>query len=295
MPTNLGSAELRAMGRNVLSQAIFSARTTQAAVLDEIREATAAMLEGRENLATGMLRLRELYGKMGYTAEGGFPQDAVGTVEPALAGTLQDLSSRRRRRLVIDTNYRIAANQAFVEKGMTPDAVRQYPAWELVRIGARRVPRGKVMTKAGLEDDPGEDWPSRFQAAGGEVILGRMLALKGSPVWQNLGDGAGGFTDTLGNAFPPFAYQSGMGIREVSRAEALEMGTLEEGSEAEVMRPDLAASLRTAGKGLSAETIALFKDTLQKDLATGRVSLADKVKAEAAKALRQYHESVDGK
>lgn len=288
MPTSLGSAEIRALARNVRSGAIFSARTTQARVIEELREQLDAMLAGQANLADAMLRMRGIYAEMGYTPEGGFPQDEPGTAPPAEAGTLRDLGSAKRRRLVITTNYRMLANAAYIEQGSTPDALRQFPALELVRIGARRVPRGKKMTKAGLEDDPGQDWPSRWIAAGGEIILGRMMALKGADVWQQLGDGAGGYDDTLGNPFPPFAFNSGYGVREASRAEALEMGVLEEGGEAARMDADLAATLRTAGAGLSDETVKLFQKTLKKEAKTGRVSLADKIKAEAAQALAGY-------
>ena len=51
-----------------------------------------------------------------------------------------------------------------------------------------------------------------------------MVALKSSPIWQALGDGVGGFKDTLGNPYPPFAYSSGMGWTDISRRECAELG-----------------------------------------------------------------------
>jgi len=56
---------------------------------------------------------------------------------------------------------------------------------------------------------------------------GRMAALKSSGIWQALGDGAGGYLDTLGNPYPPFAFNSNMWTRELSRAEAVELGLIE--------------------------------------------------------------------
>lgn len=60
-----------------------------------------------------------------------------------------------------------------------------------------------------------------------------MVALKNSGVWEALGDGAGGYEDTLGNSFPPFAFNSGMDCDEVSYQECVELGLLEEGEEVE--------------------------------------------------------------
>lgn len=47
-----------------------------------------------------------------------------------------------------------------------------------------------------------------------------MVALKSSPIWAAIGDGAGGYQDTLGNAYPPFAFGSGLGWLEADAAES---------------------------------------------------------------------------
>ena len=80
------------------------------------------------------------------------------------------------------------------------------------------------------------DWPTRWQAAALEcgdmdalavfAKTGRMAALKASPIWQSLSDGAGGYRDTLGNPWPPFAFNSGMGVEEIDLDEAREMALL---------------------------------------------------------------------
>ena len=51
-----------------------------------------------------------------------------------------------------------------------------------------------------------------------------MVALKGSPIWAALGNGAGGYRDTLGNPFPPFAFGSGLAWADISRDEAIKLG-----------------------------------------------------------------------
>ena len=110
-----------------------------------------------------------------------------------------------------------------------------YPAWELVRYEERVEPR---------------DWEQRWRlaaqvvgdarAAGALELHGRMAALKESDIWQALGDGEGGYTDTLGNPYPPFAFNSGMWCDDVSREEAEEMGLLESGQEARPAKLSLA-------------------------------------------------------
>ena len=53
-----------------------------------------------------------------------------------------------------------------------------------------------------------------------------MVALKSSGIWEALGDGAGGYDDTLGNPYPPFAFNSGMWTQDVSRADCESLGLL---------------------------------------------------------------------
>lgn len=119
----------------------------------------------------------------------------------------------------------------YAKEGGDADVVEAYPAWELLRVYDRDVPRGFRQVKGTLVPAPGEDWESRWTAAGGELINGRMIALKSDDIWQRLGDGIGGYTDTLGNPFPPFAFNSGYDVNNVSRAECLDLGLITEETE----------------------------------------------------------------
>ncbi len=125
------------------------------------------------------------------------------------------------------------------------DTVEAYPGWELLRVYDRDVPRGfKIGTKGELVEDPEDAWPARWRAAAEgledeDAIIGiletteRMIALKSSEIWQRLGDGVGGYDDTLGNPFPPFAFNSGFDVNEVSDKEAVELGLLGANEQAE--------------------------------------------------------------
>ena len=130
-----------------------------------------------------------------------------------------------------------------VAMNLDPVRVDEFPAMELLRVYDREVPRGEKRVKGVIVPDEENSWQERWKAAcddsGDEdaasafEATGRMVALKSSDVWQSLGDGAGDYDDTLGNAFPPFAFQSGMDWDEVSRADATELGLIDEGAEAQ--------------------------------------------------------------
>jgi hypothetical protein len=115
------------------------------------------------------------------------------------------------------------------------DELDAFPALELLRVYDRDVPRGEE--PQGVRAD--NDWPSRWTFAAREsgdtdalrmlAQHGRMIALKASPIWQSLGNGAGGYTDTLGNPFPPFAFNSGMDVDGVPRAECEALGLIQPG------------------------------------------------------------------
>ena len=121
--------------------------------------------------------------------------------------------------LFFDTHSTMAHAKDLVE-AETPESLDQFPAWRLERYSSRRIPR--------------QDWAARWKAAGdacGWEGASRtdMVALKKSPIWQALGEGAGGFRDTLGNPYPPFAIGSGLDWTEVNREDAAAMGLYGDG------------------------------------------------------------------
>lgn len=291
VPTALSSADLRELAAEVKRAALFSARMTQIRPLQALLEGLNAMLEGKGNVADAKLLMTEVYAALGYDPEaGGFPQDKPGTVPPALRGSLRDLSSQKRMELTITTNYRMVANEAFVTRTTEDEQRRhQFPCYELVRIGPRRTPRGFVRRKGALTPVPGEDWPARFVAAGGELYERgtRMIAPKGSDVWIKLGEGAGGYKDTLGNPFAPFAFGSGYGLREVPRAECLLIGVIEEGDEAARMPVTLQKALKAQAKQIDPKILAQFDDLeLEDDGEWLRLAREKRAKAEAAYQMR---------
>lgn len=119
-------------------------------------------------------------------------------------GGITDPGSTKRAALITDTNAAIAAGQARHAVDTTEGAQLAYPAWELVRIETRRLER---------------NWKPRWIAAGGTLTGDRMIALKDSPVWARL--------SRFGNPYPPFDYQSGMGVRDISREECIALNIIQ--------------------------------------------------------------------
>ena len=219
--TDLGSADLRGLSRELLNRSIFSARVTNADFLSEVGVAVDDILAGRTNMAQGRWRLLRKLKELGYDPMTGFPGD-MANVPPAERGSLQDLSSEGRLDLILETNVRMASNYARMLAGNTPYALHAYPAWELVRFFHRDIPRGSPDShSAGW----GRRWSDALESVNGEGVADKLLiARKDSPIWQALGDGDGGYTDTLGNPYPPFAFRSGMAWKPVNRAQCITLG-----------------------------------------------------------------------
>jgi hypothetical protein len=250
LPTNLGSGELRQLDAAIKRQSIFSARTLSEYYLGKIKNTVESIInpkqverEGNDqtvtegfNPATARQELRSVLQQLGYSPAAGEE------------GTIKDLASDGRLQLVVNTNTQLAQGAGAFIKSNDPDVVDEYPAWALVRFEDREHPRN---WDGDGEEKKGSPFGSRWMLAAqtcGDVdaarILdstGRMVALKSSDIWQALGDGAGGFEDTLGNPFPPFAFNSGMWTQDVSRADAEELGLLDKGEKAEPAALDLAS------------------------------------------------------
>ena len=222
LPTSLDTAGLRELAAELRRNAFFTARGTSVAFVSAIKQAVERMTSGEWNEATARAYLLEVIRGTGYTPEGGYPDAAPGSVPPALKGTIQDLSSWRRIDLIVRTQLELAQGAGLQMAGHTEERLAMFPAWELIRE---------------LEVKDARDWPARWIIAGGRPIpesypknahhyVGKptgMIAFKGDPVWGELGSSEN-FSDALDTDHPPFAFNSGMGWREVSARQCRDEG-----------------------------------------------------------------------
>lgn len=199
--TDLSSRQLReAWDAKIMDHALTSARTTSQSYLEAVKRELVDIASRQVNPLVAETRLKATLQNLGYRPEVGFP-DASGRVPPATPGSMRDLSSSRRIQLIIDTNEKQARSLGQIAASESPEALMTDPAWELRRTGARKKPRG--------------DWRRRWDEAGKAcgwkgAAHTRMVALKTSPIWQKLAEGAGGYKDTIGAPYPPFAFGSGL-------------------------------------------------------------------------------------
>ena len=118
---------------------------------------------------------------------------------PDNPGTMQDLSSDQRLRVVIDTNAKLV--EGYGRYMWQMQHRRTFPYTELYRREQRREPR---------------NWPSIWAKAGGRMTAGRFLASITSRIWGKISD--------FGHPWPIFKFGSGMWTRMVTRARADQLG-----------------------------------------------------------------------
>ena len=221
MTTTLGTAGLREKGAQILARAVFCARGSNAIFISGLKTIIDDLTAGDISEGQARTAIWESLKAIGYTPEGGFPDAPPGEVPPALKGTLQDLLSFRRRDLIVRTQVELMRGAGQQTRGHTPDRLRAFPAWELVRVADRNATRHWGGVEMGSEKDALTE--PRWTIAGGRLAAGKMVAFKGDPVWGELG-AYDNFKDALGVDHPPFAFESGMGWREVSADEAARLG-----------------------------------------------------------------------
>lgn len=205
-----------------------------------LRAVTDNLLEGIRSIANPVQVMRDGVA----VTEGATRSSLTGDIHQLLAdfGTPQALAESLNLNFKINTAVKVSRGAGHFLTDQTD--VDEYPAWELHRLYDRKVPRGFKQTKAGLVPVPDDAWDDldgrwvRACIAANDIqalrvfqTTKRMVALKSSGVWSALGKGAGGYTDTLGNPFAPFAFNSGYGTDGVPLKECIELGLLEKGEQ----------------------------------------------------------------
>ena len=204
--SNIDSREWNSVQAGLRDRAFFSSQVAEHQFLDAFRTGSAAHAAGAADISKIRMVIRDYLTRKDYR-----PTDDI-------RGTIKDLTSKARLDVIIKTNVATARGFVRYANGMSPGAFAAFPAMKLLRIRQRK---------------QGRAWDARWKAAGDSVgwkgatpDFGTRTALKDSPIWQALGEGAGGYRDGLGNPYPPFAWGSGVGVVDVSRKEAIELGLI---------------------------------------------------------------------
>lgn len=138
-----------------------------------------------------------------------------------------------------DMNVQKAREYARYVRGQDTGALDMCPAQDFARVKSHRVPRA--------------DRPVCWRVSSGEIRGGRMAALKSDPVWEKL--------SRFGRRYTPIDYGSGMGMEDIDRDEAGELGL-----EAEV-------SLYRIPEGMPEEIV---RETFDARIEGGKLKMCDK-------------------
>ena len=193
--SNLDSRQWNSIQAGLRDRAFFSSRVAKANILDALQRKAAEHADGHTSISEIRKRMRQDLERMHYTPEAG------------AEGTIRDLYSKARLDVIVKQN--VATARGFIRwaEGNEPGAYAAFPAQEFKRVHPRKRERGAAY------------WQKRWTDAGGKFHGGRMIALKDDPVWVRL--------SIFGTPYPPFDWGSGMGVRDIDRKTALELGLID--------------------------------------------------------------------
>lgn len=190
----------------IKDRAFFSSRVESVRFLDVCRSKIADLLGNVRNSDGALTSRAEVVSSIMRAArEAGITSGS---------SSISDPGSEARANVIIDTNAGLAAGYARLEMDSTLGARIAFPCYELVRVEERNVPR---------------DWRSKWVSNGGRLYQGRMVALKDDPIWTAI--------SRFGCPYPPFDYNSGMGLDDVSHEEAVSLGVIKEDYEPQEKSP----------------------------------------------------------
>jgi len=230
-------------------RAQFSATITSAKLLQAIQDRLQAQIALQRERLTGdkdalfdrssfIDAIRDLA-----AAEGLAPTD------PAKQGTIQDITSIPRLGLIFDIQTQQATGYARWKLDQSPGALIAFPAWRLVRERAAKVPR---------------DWSARWAEAGDAIawqdaLPSPWVALKTSPIWAKL--------SRFNTPWPPFDFNSGMGLEDVDYDEAVSLGLVKSGELPKpTAEPDFNDQLRASVTNLDTDLIARLQRVFGRQL-----------------------------
>lgn len=242
VPSWARTAEWQDVPAQLRRRAFFSAGIEDARVLSADRNAVAKLLQSaskdgklyrRDTAITELKALAEARG-----------------LDTGTGNVITNPAAERRIALVVDVNRAQAQGYARFKRSSSGGALLAFPAQELVRVRNSKVKR---------------EWTARWKAAGGKLYNGRMIALKSDPIWTKL--------SRFGLPYPPFDFNSGMGVRDISRREAIALGVMEEGQS----QPDPVKDFNETAEVSTSDIHPSLLSSLQK-------AFGDKVEISAGRA-----------
>ena len=224
LPDFMTSADIRALDAALKNQSFFSAQTTDEYLLKLYQDKIGGLLNPVRIAGQATTQYSPVYVRRAI-------QDFLISVNyspaPEDAGTIKDLSSDARVQLVLQTNKQLAQGQGNWLQSQRSGVLDSFPADELFRLEERVQKRNWLarwrLAGEQTDDDIGTGWTITPDE--------RMIALKNHDIWNWIGSSEL-FDDALDVIWPPFAFNSGMWVKDVSRADCEEIGLLDKGEAA---------------------------------------------------------------
>ena len=192
---DMNSAEWMKIKTGIRDRAFFSSRVESMRFLQTCRDKIAEMLDNAKSENGAITsRAQVVSAIMQEARRSGIAEGTERITDPG---------SMARANVIIDTNAGMAAGYASAIEANSYGARLAFPAQELVRIEEREVPR---------------DWRRIWTQHGGRLFGGRMIALKEDPIWAAI--------SRFGTPYPPFDFNSGMGVDDISFDEAVSIGVI---------------------------------------------------------------------
>ncbi|GEM_PF-4940362 len=234
----LRTAEWQQMPAALRDQAFFSAGVESVRVLQRGQNVLLDILNQARDPETGAYKFDR--SKFIADLQKFSLAEGLKPAEPEKQGGLLDPTAEARLGLIYETQIGLAQGKAYWLQGQDPDILNAWPAQELVRVKARKKPR---------------NWKERWRAAGGEFHGGRMIALKTDPIWTKI--------SRFGTPYPPFDFNSGMGLEEIDREEAEKLGVLLPGEKikphVDKINDELAASVASLDDKMRRALLGFFQ------------------------------------
>lgn len=247
VPSDMRSAEWKALpgatGTWIRERAFFMASVDRMEVLDAFRRVTQRYINGEIGRSEARVMLRDQLDRLNYRPL------------PGQEGTIKDLRTVDRMNVVLDTNLEMV--NGWARHARQQHTLKALPAQQLVRFADRKKKRNwQAIWARALSKVPKEGVTDERQ----------MMALVNHPIWIAI--------SAFHTPYPPFDFNSGMGLRLIPRSLADEFGLLP-GTGAS---PEHRAMMLPQDRGLN-ETLQSTPSIRSRDL---RQQLAQRMRGLAA-------------
>lgn len=237
IPSWARTADWQELPAAIRRRSFFSAALEDARALSAERNAVAALLQRSSKDG-------KLYRRDTAITELKAMMQARG-LDTGAPDALTNPAAESRIKLVLDTNRAQAQGYARFKRSSSGGALLAFPAQELIRVRNSKERR---------------DWQARWSAAGGKLYNGRMIATKDDPVWVAL--------SRFGTPYPPFDFNSGMAVKDISRREAIALGVMAadwqpDGDPVEDFNANVEADVSAVHPDLLDSLASLFGDAVQ--------------------------------